>query len=253
MAGMAGSDGRGGSCSRLQAFATNMKASSQASTRRRRHLPWFTGLTLVALLLSATVTGSLAEPLTRVFVQALGIAARDVAAGDWQRLIVSALVTHGGWVLARALVWVALAVGAMEIRFGTVATALTFWSAHFVAVLSIAAGLTLGAATSSAASTVPERLAAARDVGPSAGYLACFACILWSLSGRKRALGIWAVVAVLVVLPFVPPLAPVGPLIDLTADIAHLLAFGYGSLIAWILLATRGSTQRGAGSSSRAT
>lgn len=207
----------------------------EATKRRRAHHPWFTALTLLALLISAWATGTLTVPLPRGLLNNLGVAARDIFEGDWQRLVVSALVTHGDWVLVRALLWVTFAVGAMELRFGTAAAALTFWSAHAISVAALAVGVVAASDGGSAA----ERLAMARDVGPSAGYLACFACVLWSLSGLKRKIGLSIVVAALMILPFAPPLAPVGPLIDLTADLSHLLAFAFGSAVAWWLLRRR--------------
>lgn len=193
----------------------------------------FTLVLLAALVAAAVATGTVAGPLSRDLLQRIGFAPRDLWTMDVLRLFVSALVTEGRWVFPAALSMVALAVGAVEHRHGSMVAALTFWASHLwtLAVVSVATWLSSGLPMSEIAGAVLR----ARDVGPSAGYFGAIGVALCSIEdGRRRAL---ATLLVLVWLG-VDLAGPTGVSLraEREADIAHLVAFATGWVVAFAMV-----------------
>jgi hypothetical protein len=181
-------------------------------------------LLVLALLVSAAFTEGPLREFRPLVVRNLGFAARDLFLWDWQRLLSSALVTHGSWVLVRALVFVSVLVGTLEWRHGSRVAAAAFWGGHLMVLVVLALGISVW--HRSVDETV---LYATRDVGPSAGYLTCLGVWLgMHLSPRWHYGMAAALMAGLVLLALLPPLFEIAPELDLVADLAHLLAFGIG-------------------------
>ena len=187
-------------------------------------------LILLALVIAALWTDSHVGPLAKGWLSRLGFAPRDLGAGRLGRLLLSALLTHGGGTFWRALAMVALLVGACERRIGSWRTAATFWGVHVLVLLTLSTVILLQMRWTG--STLLGPLPLPRDVGPSAGAFACLgvAVALASKPWRRTlGVGLWAAMLAALVLP---PLAEVPPTVDLSADLAHLLAFGGGWLVA---------------------
>lgn len=176
---------------------------------------------LAALVVSALLTDSALGPLASRWLAKVGFAPRDLWAGRFERLLLSALVTHGGWVFWRVLVMVLVFVGSAERLTGSARTALFFWGGHLVVLLLL----------STYAPTYLERhdlTQLPRDVGPSAGAFACLGLAIAHLPAPWP----WRLVPLVLVLTvaalFLPPLTSVPSAVDFFADLAHLLAFGLG-------------------------
>ena len=138
----------------------------------------------------------------------------------------SAFVTHPGWIAVRAILFTAVLVGLAERERGTMVTAATFWGSHLAVLVALALALIFLSRLGFAA-----ELAAARDLGPSAGYAAC----LGLLAGRRqpgRAVFAVAALAVLVILFWVDPPPPISAAADRLADLAHLGSFVLGVAVA---------------------
>ncbi len=210
----------------------SLPAEVPLSVRCRRLLGRYryTLLTLLALLVVAWVTGSHVAPLAKDWLSRLGFAPRDLGAGRLQRLFLSALSTHGGGNFWRALGMVALFVGLCERRIGTWRTAITFWSVHIMVLVVLSSTILLQMHWTG--STLLGPLPLPRDVGPSAGAFGCLGVAVASAPRAWRwGLGTGLMTLMLAAL-VLPPLAAVPPAVDLSADLAHLLAFGGGWLLA---------------------
>lgn len=192
----------------------------------------FTLLLLAALGVAAVITNTQLQLLSARTLEKIGFAPRDIFALDLWRAFTSALVTNGGATFYLALGSVALFVGAAEWLAGTGRTAATFWGMHlltlviesvFVALPLHLSGDPLGTA-----------LVAARDVGPSAGYFACLGLALMSLKMKPalRATAIVGMFAALVVAALFPVASAAEEVRELSAGIAHLIAFPLG-VLAW--------------------
>ncbi|MEZ4675285.1 MAG: hypothetical protein R2932_13695 [Caldilineaceae bacterium] len=103
------------------------------------------------------------------FVTRMGFAVEDFWLLHWERFFTSALITHGERAFWGASFMVALAVGLAEWRTGTRRAFFTFWGVHLFTLLLLA--LTIGLWQRSSVQPLPS--IPLRDVGPSAGYVAC--------------------------------------------------------------------------------
>ncbi|MCA9319497.1 MAG: rhomboid family intramembrane serine protease [Planctomycetes bacterium] len=125
------------------------------------------------------------------------------------------------------LVVLAVTVGLTEARFGSLRALLAFLGIHLATLIVL--GMTVEILPGQPGSEGGmEAFAQLPDVGPSAGYFGCLGIIVATLTWPGRwwlaaaALG-WLVVAVAI-----PPIGRVRPGPDHVADLAHLLAFGFG-------------------------
>lgn len=193
-------------------------------------------LLVVAMTVAAVATGTVAGGLPQRLVNRLGFAPSDFWAVDLWRMFTSALVTHGRMVFAGAVVMVIIGVGAVERRAGSVWALGTFWGVHVWTLLLMS--LTLRPDDSVARPSIAERMATLRDVGPSAGYYGCLGLALATVPNRRIR---WAVAGLVLgwlagdFAGWIP--VDAGLARDLSADLAHLIAFSTG----WIAgeIATR--------------
>lgn len=199
----------------------------------------FTLTTLALLILAAIVTDTADGSRFAAALAQTGIAPRDVVALRVFRAVYSTLLTSGGWELALALVAVAAFVGGLERRAGVVVAAATFWGAHLAALLAHTA---IAWALHTSGNPLGTAVYLARDVGPSAGYVGCLgALVAMTRSVRLRvtlASAIWVGFAALLAADVVTG----GAIRDVSADLAHLIAFGLG--FASVFATSRARTRR---------
>jgi hypothetical protein len=196
-----------------------------------RRIP-FTLLMLIALFIGGLVTNTNFQQITHRWLRLTGFAANDLWYGRLERLFSSALVTMGGVVFWEAIFFVAFAVGLAEWMTSWKRAALTFWGVHILALLLLSEIIstwgvqlrTIGLDSS----------LVRRDVGPSAGYLACLGLV----SARLKSPWHWVSGGILVLflafMLFLPHGAGQSAQLKFSADLAHLLAFPLGWLTAWV-------------------
>jgi hypothetical protein len=192
----------------------------------------FTLAMMAGLSLAGFLTDTHLGSISTVWIQRLGFAPSDLWFGRLERLFTSAMVTNGGMVFWQAIGLTLLSVGIVEWRLGSWRALVTFWGIHlatllvqswlFVWILKLIGWLELPIFVS------------ARDVGPSAGYFGCLGLICGSLAGRWRWLSGMIGLAILVLALFLPSHSGENLAIELSADLAHLIAFPLGWLSAWI-------------------
>jgi hypothetical protein len=196
-----------------------------------RRLP-FTLIMVILLLLVAWWTNSYFQELTRAWVNRLGFAPRDFWLLRWERLILSALVTSGGVSFWFALGMVASTSGAAEWKMGTLRTALTFWGVHLITL--VIEGIIFSLPIRRLGFTQERALFFSRNVGPSAGYMACLGLITTFLPKPWRWVAFGLIMAYLVIALLLPACAGVTPAIELSDDLAHLIAYPLGWLSAYL-------------------
>ena len=190
----------------------------------------FTLIMVGLLLLVAWGTHSYFQDLARVWVNRLGFAPSDFWFFRWERLILSALVTSGGTIFWLALGMVTVTSGIVEWRCGSGRAALTFWGVHLVTLLL--ESLLFLLPLHQLGFTQARALFFSRDVGPSAGYMASLGLITTFLPKPWRWVAFGAILAFLVISLFLPARSGVTPAIKLADDLAHLIAFPLGWMIA---------------------
>lgn len=190
---------------------------------------------VLALAAAALATGTVAGGLPQRLLNRFGFAPTDFWAVDLGRMFSSALITRGRGVFAGAVIMVIVAVGSVERRAGSRWAMGTFWGAHLWTLLLMS--LTLRPDDLVVRTSLAERMAILRDVGPSAGYLGCLGLALATVPSRRVR---WAV-ALLVVcglagdfLGWIP--VDAGLARDLSADLAHLIAFPSGWIVGEIAM-----------------
>lgn len=196
-----------------------------------RRIPFALAL-LLAMIGVAWLSGAHLQPLEPSWLARLGFASSDLLSLEFERIAISAVATHGGAVFWRALLAVALFVGAAEWRFGTRRTALLFSASHVLTLLVLAPLVALGLAAWQP--MLARLLHTTRDVGPSAGYFGCLALLCFGLPARSKR---WAGIAIETLL--CATLAgswartQVDP-VDLSAALAHAVAFPIGWALATV-------------------
>ena len=192
----------------------------------------FTLITLGILILFTLITNTQVDSLSRTWLNRLGFAPRDLIHMDWGRIITSALVTYGGRAFWEALVLIALAVGLSEYLCGTFRAAGTYWGVHFTTLLIVTYlvaiplhvfGLSIGSA-----------LIVARDVGPSAAYFGCLGLVSARLNSPWRWIIGILILGGLVAYPFLPSQVEQNAILNLSANIAHLIAYPLGWISSFI-------------------
>jgi hypothetical protein len=214
--------------------ATNTKRIRSSSFRFGlvvRRLP-FTLIMVMLLLLVAWWTNSYVQELTREWVNRLGFAPRDFWFLRWWRLILSALVTSGGITFWFALGMVAFTSGVAEWKAGTLRAALTFWGVHLVTL--VLEGLIFSLPMRQLGFSQERSLFFSRNVGPSAGYMGSLGLITTFLPRPWRWVAFGAILAYLLLAVFLPARAGVTLAIELSDDLAHLIAYPLGFISAYL-------------------
>lgn len=176
------------------------------------------------LFAAAIVSRSVISPLTPTWHDRLGFAPRDLFAMHWSRILTSALVTSGGigfWLPFGAMIALVLAA---EKLTGTRRVALAFWLSHLGA--TIGGSLLSWLAIQFTTSTLLNEIYTKRDVGPSAGYFGCMGLIVAHFPRPWKYLSGFAILAGLMGGMVVS--AHHGAFIDVSAGLAHLVAFPLG-------------------------
>jgi hypothetical protein len=193
----------------------------------------FTLIMVSLLLLVAWGTQSYFQELARSWVSRLGFAPRDFWFFRWERLILSALVTSGGYIFWFALGMVAITSGVAEWRQGSWRAALTFWGVHLVTLLL--ESLLFLLPLHRLGFTQARALFFSRDVGPSAGYMASLGLVTTFLPKPWRRVAFGAILIFLIVALFLPPRPGETQAVKLSADMAHLIAYPLGWMSAYLL------------------
>ena len=192
----------------------------------------FTLVMLCGMVLAALLTNTYFEAITHRWLNRTGFAPEDLWYWRLERLFTSALVTSGGRVFWEAMLFIALAVGIAEWQTGWRRTAATFWGVHLLTLVVIS--LIISLAVHQLRAIGLEASEIARDVGPSAGYFACLGLVSARLQHPWR----WAAGALLSVNFVVALLLPPGPgetaAVKFSADLAHLIAYPFGWLSAFV-------------------
>jgi len=189
------------------------------------HFP-FTLITLGILILIALITNTQINSLSHFWLNRLGFAPRDLIHLHWGRIFTSALVTSGGKVFWEALIIITLAVGFSEYLCGSLRAAVTYWGVHLTTLLIVSylvaiplhlSGFSIGSA-----------LTVARDVGPSAAYFGSMGLVSAKLNTPWRWIVGILVLSGLTVFLFLPPQPGQSAVINLSANIAHSVAYPLG-------------------------
>jgi hypothetical protein len=188
----------------------------------------FTLVMCGGLLIMAVLSGSLTHPLSPAWQDRLGFASSDLFTWGWERIFTSAMVTSGGkwfW-LPFGLMLILTSVA--EWLAGTRRTALAFWIAHLGA--TVGESLLTGVVVQFSSSSLLSQLHSLRDVGPSAGYFGCIGLITaYFPRPWKYLVGLAVITGLIGGMVYS---AQHGAAIDVSAGLAHLLAFPIGWSVA---------------------
>ncbi|MCB9156996.1 MAG: hypothetical protein H6645_07755 [Caldilineaceae bacterium] len=185
----------------------------------------FTLAMLLLLCIIAVWSETHSARLTPALLVRFGFSVADFWSWRWERLLTSALITHGARAFWGALLMIGVAVGRAEWQTGTRRTFFLFWGAHLFTLLLLA----LAAAPLNQLNIGGFALdATVRDVGPSAGYMACLGLAIATFPHPWHRIGALCVLVALIVMLFVSPQADLDPTVKLFADLAHLIAFPLG-------------------------
>ena len=174
----------------------------------------------------------LLQELTREWVNRLGFAPHDFWLLRWWRLFLSTFVTSGGITFWFALVMVAFTSGIAEWKTGTLQTALTFWGVHLVTL--VLEGLIFSLPMRQLGFEQAHTLFFSRNVGPSAGFVGCLGLITTFLPKPWRFVVFSAILVYLLIALFLPSRAEYPPAIELSDDLAHLIAYPLACISAYL-------------------
>lgn len=185
----------------------------------------FTIVMLALLWLTALHTNTHLPQLTQAWMNRLGFAPIDLLALDLGQLFTSAVTTGGGIVFWQAMIFTAVFVGWAEWQHGTRLTAIAFWGVHLLTlvILSLIIALPLHW-TGFQPGTM---IAFSRDVGPSAGYFGALGLDCAGLKSPFRWIAGGIVLSGLAI-ALLTVSGHSGRRIELSADLAHLIAFPLG-------------------------
>jgi hypothetical protein len=187
---------------------------------------------LFALGMVGLLTNTYFEPITHHWLNHLGFAPNDLWYWWLDRVFASALVTSGGVVFWEALFFIALSVGLAEWMTGWRRTAVTFWGVHLIALVLLS--MIFAWVAHQLPNIGLEAVTLARDVGPSAGYFACLGLVSARLYRPWHFVSGGVLLVVFGIALLLPPPAGETAEVNLSADLAHLLAFSLGWLSAGI-------------------
>jgi hypothetical protein len=198
--------------------------------KKSKRFPWipeklvFTLIFSLLLVTAAILTGSLMHALTPAWQDRLGFAPRDLFTFHWIRILTSAFVTAGGIGFLLPLGATLILLAAAEKITGTGHAVLAFWLSHVGA--TVGGSLVTWLAIQWITSPLLNAIYTARDVGPSAGYFGCLGLIVAHFPRRWKYVVGLAIIAGLIGGMVVS--AHQGAHIDVSAGLAHLLAFPIG-------------------------
>ena len=193
----------------------------------------FTLVTLLIIILVAVITGTHLQKISEEWLHLMGFAPQDVWVLRLETLILSALVTAGKWTFLQALLMIILGVGWAEWKIGTAKTALLFWVGHLVTLLSEA--LLIIPVMKLFHLPLGHIMAVARDIGPSAGYYCCFGLVVAKLPSKWRLFALVIMCQWLMISFYNALFAKVLQGADISASVAHLVAFVLGWVAAYSL------------------
>jgi hypothetical protein len=121
---------------------------------------------------------------------------------------------------------VAFTSGVAEWKTGTLRSGLTFWGVHFITL--VLEGLIFSIPMRQLSFTQERALFFSRNVGPSAGYMGCLGLITTFLPRLWRWVAFGVIMAYLSIALFLPSRTGVSPAIELSDDLAHLIAYPLG-------------------------
>jgi hypothetical protein len=188
----------------------------------------FTLIMLALLILAAWITETNTGKLSLYWINRLGFSPQDLFLVDLWRMVTSALITDGGRTFWIALWMVLIALGSAEWYAGTLHAIVTFWGVHLLTLLI--QSLLIVWPVHLFSLNVSTALLLTRDIGPSAGYFACLGLAINCLPKPWNWLIGLMVLAGLFVVFFTSYLAQPVPILQLSADMAHLIAFPFGWL-----------------------
>ncbi len=183
------------------------------------------------LLAFALWSESFWQPLDETWRDWLGFAPINLLDFQWQRLLTSSLLTAGGWKSPASFVMLAVCVGLTERCYGTPATMKLFLTSHVLVLIMIS--VTVLVLATNAPSPSILALAKEHDIGPSAGYYGCLGAILMSWRSFAKRACVLCVFAILLFRLNISTACLPEEAAVVSADIAHLLAFPLGGLLAW--------------------
>ena len=192
----------------------------------------FTFLMMTGLVIGALVTNTTFQEISRRWLNRTGFAPNDLWYWRIGRMFTSVLVTSGGKVFWEALLFVAFAVGLAEWMTGWKRTTATFWGVHLLTLILLS--LIISVAIHQLRSIGLEATEAARDVGPSAGYFACLGLVSARLKRPWHWVSGGILFAMFVIALFTPASVGESAKLKFSADLAHMLAFPLGWLLAGV-------------------
>ena len=193
----------------------------------------FTLCMVIVLLGVAWATHSYFQGLAHTWIIRLGFAPHDFWLFRWERLILSASVTQGGFTFWFALVMVAFTSGVTEWKSGSLRAFATFWGVH-IATLILESALFL-LPLHRLGFPAARAVFFSRDVGPSAGYMGSLGYIITYLPKPWRWIAFGVILIFLSISLFLPPTPGQTLAIKLADDVAHLIAFPLGWLTATLI------------------
>jgi hypothetical protein len=203
----------------------------------------FTLVSLAGLSIRAVRTDAATGDVRARVLQRVGFAPRDLLLFSWRRMIQSALFTHGGLEFWAAVAMIAIAVGAAELLVGSVRAFAMFWGVHIATLLAESLLIALPLALAGAA--FGTRLSDVRDVGPSAGYVGALGVVCAWFPRRMRSTVVVVVAASLLTVMLVPTGSPRSDAVQVSAGIAHLIAFPMGLALGMFWWSRRRVTESG--------
>lgn len=162
-----------------------------------------------------------------------GYSVRLLWEGELHRGFTSVFFTAGGWRFYSSLMMLAVAVGWVEMRYGTLRAVTVFSGIHLITLLLMSMGIALIFAYLE--TYRGGLLWEIKDVGPSAGYYGCLGLAIAGLTPKVR----WSL---MIALAMVLAVRLVWSSLNLpedghvmSADIAHLTAFPLGILTIYMM------------------
>jgi hypothetical protein len=201
-------------------------------------LPWFSMFMVASLIVAAAFTGTHAHMISEDVRGWAGFAAGHLWSFTWHRAIISVFFTAGGWRFWASLTMLAACVTALELRTGTLHTALTFWLAHLATLLFVSLLIALPLYTMS--HPLGQSLVDTGDVGPSAGYYGCLGAFVTTLRSRPWRWGLAGTILIVLGVQCAFSLGDSAAHATVAhSAIAHLVAFPIGLVILGPLLPAR--------------
>jgi hypothetical protein len=186
----------------------------------------FTLSMLVALIAAGVYSRSHVGPLDEDVGRKAGYSMRLMIEGQVHRVMTSLLFTAGGWRFYSSLVMFALAVGYVELHFGTLRAASVFLGIHLATLAVMTSGVVL--ADMFASSHRSHLLWHVQDVGPSAGYYGRLGLAIAASAWPHR----WPIIGMFVAILCLRATWSFIHLPEdgrmLSADLAHLIALPLG-------------------------